>query len=228
MESTTEQLNRISATIAGLTPSSSSSPSASATSQYGSPATAPSALPGISPPSSQLPTTASPLDLAHANPPAAPVDQHEGCRERTKTRSLTLHGGRVLEFSDTDVKSPPAVSFATELPLLNAMWDDESPRWCERSYLVIKGVPIPVKYWKDVYSRTGQWKTIKGNWSQWKVHFRFDHSSWTFLIIPFPKGYRRALATIHGRRLLAQIFRLGWQSTLVHSDCQTACRFTTG
>ena len=88
-------------------------------------------------------------------------------------RSITFANGITLEFADTDVPAPPAVSFADNLALLNQMWDDAAPHWQGCSELVICGVPVPVKYWKDIYSRSksnpGQWKGVKSNWSLWKV-----------------------------------------------------------
>jgi len=96
-------------------------------------------------------------------------------------RSVTLRNGRKVLFLERDIPAPPAVSFASDLALLNGMWDEKAPDWCGWSYLVIKGVPIPISYWREVYSRStsgsswkrGQWKGIKGNWSQWKVRTFF-------------------------------------------------------
>ncbi|KAF8814126.1 hypothetical protein BYT27DRAFT_7082881 [Phlegmacium glaucopus] len=56
------------------------------------------------------------------------------------------------------------------------MWDDTSEYWDGHSVLVIKGVPIPIVYWKEVYARSksggswkqGHWKRAKGSWCEWK------------------------------------------------------------
>jgi hypothetical protein len=92
-----------------------------------------------------------------------------------QTRSITLHD-RVLTFTEDDVPPPPAVSFADDLSALNRMWDDSSAFWDNRSCLVIKGVPIALVHWRDVYTskagkswKPNQWKGIKGKWFEWKV-----------------------------------------------------------
>jgi len=81
--------------------------------------------------------------------------------------------GITLNFTDANVPAPPAVSFADNLALLNQMWDNTAPHWQGHSELIICGVPVPVKYWKDIYSHSksnpSQWKGVKSNWSLWKV-----------------------------------------------------------
>ena len=81
--------------------------------------------------------------------------------------------GITLNFTDANVPAPPAVSFADNLTLLNQMWNDTAPHWQGHSELIICGVLVPVKYWKDIYSHSklnpGQWKGVKSNWSLWKV-----------------------------------------------------------
>ncbi|KAF8815090.1 hypothetical protein BYT27DRAFT_7249457 [Phlegmacium glaucopus] len=92
------------------------------------------------------------------------------------TRSITFGNGTRLEFCADDVRPPPAISFADDLWLLNEMWDDTPAYWGGHSVLNIKGVPIPIAYWKEVYARSksggwkpGQWKQVKGSWFEWKV-----------------------------------------------------------
>ena len=71
---------------------------------------------------------------------------------------------------EEDIPIPLAVSFAEDLPLLNQMWDDTPPHWQGNSALIIRGVPIPIVYWKRVYSRLhGEWRGLKSNWSLWKA-----------------------------------------------------------
>ncbi|KDR69546.1 hypothetical protein GALMADRAFT_271949 [Galerina marginata CBS 339.88] len=92
-------------------------------------------------------------------------------------RSITLSDGTSVEFTAADVRPPPAVSFANDLPRLNRMWDDTSKYWDGHSHLIIKGFPIPIVYWPEVYSRSkgsgswkkGQWKRAKSSWFEWKV-----------------------------------------------------------
>ncbi len=80
--------------------------------------------------------------------------------------SVTLRNGQKVFFLERDIPAPPAVSFASNFALLNEMWDDEALDWCGWSYLVIKGVSIPISYWKEVYSRSTSGSSWK--WGQWK------------------------------------------------------------
>jgi len=67
-----------------------------------------------------------------------------------------------------------------DFPQLNAMWDDTTHHWGGKSFLHIKDHPIPIIYWKAVYTSkqgTGwkprQWKIQKGNFFDWKVSILF-------------------------------------------------------
>lgn len=124
------------------------------------------ALPLVAPTSVPLPSTAT-LSL-----------------ENSATRKLKLGDGTCIEFTADEAGPPPAISFADNLPGLNRMWDDRSGNWDGQSALVIKGIPIPIVYWRAVYGRlkseksgkawkVGDWKKLKRSWSEWKVSFLF-------------------------------------------------------
>ncbi|KAF9236255.1 hypothetical protein BU15DRAFT_50266 [Melanogaster broomeanus] len=51
------------------------------------------------------------------------------------------------------------------------MWDDSSPSWMGDSVLSIKGHPIALKYWPEVYryAHNRQWQGTKHKWGCWKV-----------------------------------------------------------
>jgi hypothetical protein len=98
-----------------------------------------------------------------------------------KTRTISLGDGTRVEFTANDIGPAPAISFANDLPRLNRMWDDTSEFWDGHSVLVIKGVPIPIVYWKEVYARSKagglswkprHWKRVKGSWCEWEVSTR--------------------------------------------------------
>jgi hypothetical protein len=100
------------------------------------------------------------------------------------TRSITLAGGVCVVFTERDVPRPPSISFARDVekdfPTLNGMWDDRTEHWAGVSFLNIQGHPIPLAYWKAVYSskrgngwKPGEWKLIKGNYFDWKVSIPF-------------------------------------------------------
>ena len=96
------------------------------------------------------------------------------------TRSITLAGRIRIVFTEHDVPRPPSISFARDVkkdfPVLNGMWDDHTENWAGVSFLNIQGHPIPLVYWKAVYSakrgngwKPGEWKIIKSNYFDWKV-----------------------------------------------------------
>ena len=114
-------------------------------------------------------------------PPSEPVPLP---RSPFLTRSITLAGGVCIVFTESDVSRPPSVSFARDVqkdfPALNGMWDDCTEHWAGASFLNIQGHPIPIVYWKAVYSgkrgnswKPGEWKLIKGNYFDWKVSIDF-------------------------------------------------------
>ncbi|KAG1726597.1 hypothetical protein EDB19DRAFT_1833400 [Suillus lakei] len=62
---------------------------------------------------------------------------------------------------------PPAVSFANDIPHLNAMWDDDTAHWLNESVITIQGHPITIKYWPLLYhyGHDQQWKGTKSKMS---------------------------------------------------------------
>jgi hypothetical protein len=119
------------------------------------------------------------------------------------TRSITLVGGIHLSFTENDVPRPPSVSFArdikNDLPLLNGMWDDCAEHWAGSSFLNIRGYPIPIIYWKEVYSakqgngwKPGEWKLIKSNYFDWKVSVLIPLSFFVSLCVCVPRFWSHA------------------------------------
>ncbi|KAF9232473.1 hypothetical protein BU15DRAFT_54964 [Melanogaster broomeanus] len=86
------------------------------------------------------------------------------------TRMLQLGDGTILTFTMADVGDPSAVSFCRDIARLNAMWDDSSPDWQGDSVLVIKGHPIAIKHWPEVYryAWNQQWQGTKHKWGCWR------------------------------------------------------------
>ncbi len=98
-------------------------------------------------------------------------------------RSIAMANGFVLTFTEDQVPPPPAFSFAdrleslaSKLERLNSMWDDTSAFWKGFSYLIINSHPIPIVYWKEVYTSksAGSWKVknwqgMKGKYFEVKV-----------------------------------------------------------
>jgi hypothetical protein len=86
-------------------------------------------------------------------------------------RSLKLGNDQILHFTLDCVPDPPAISFANDIPALDSMWDFKPGCWQGRSVLSVKGHPIPVAYWPELYryGKKDQWKGMKTRWFEWKV-----------------------------------------------------------
>jgi hypothetical protein len=102
-------------------------------------------------------------------------------RQRLPTRSIALkHAGQTIAvtFAEADVMDPPALRFSEDIPRLNQMWDYNPVHWRGDSPLKVKGIPIPLLYWKDIYYskgrpwKQGSWRGIKGLWFNWKVSIK--------------------------------------------------------
>lgn len=99
------------------------------------------------------------------------------------THSITMANGFILTFTEDEVPKPPMTMFAQNIDLLNAMWDDTSKYWDGHSYLVIKNRPIPIMYWRSIYTskigggshlwKVNNWKAIKSKIFECRVHFEF-------------------------------------------------------
>jgi hypothetical protein len=84
---------------------------------------------------------------------------------RPKTMSLYLtHSNKTITFTALDISDPPHLTYSDDLDALPAEWE-------KSSYLVIKGVPIALKYWSQVFrwARPEAWSVIKNSWTNWKV-----------------------------------------------------------
>ena len=97
------------------------------------------------------------------------------------TCTIRLGDGTELTFMEADIGSPPLTSFADDVAGLNRMWDDTTLNCGGTLVLEIKGHPVPIIYWKDVYMNSNhrspwklcQWHSIKSKWFNWKVSFFF-------------------------------------------------------
>ena len=128
----------------------------------------------------------------------------------SKMRTIILGDGKCIKFMADDVGPALAISFVNDLPQLNRMWDDTSEFWDGHLVLIIKGVPIPIVYWKEVYVwlktggsswKPGHWKRVRGSWCEWEVS---THQIWMkyniFTIIV------TSLLWSDGVRVLSKIF----------------------
>jgi hypothetical protein len=69
-----------------------------------------------------------------------------------------------LYFTALDISDPPHLKYPEDLEGLVVDWDDSA-------HLIVKGVPIALKYWSKVFPRARKeaWEVLKNNWSNWRV-----------------------------------------------------------
>ncbi|KAJ3891932.1 hypothetical protein GG344DRAFT_64992 [Lentinula edodes] len=88
--------------------------------------------------------------------------------------TIKIAHGQVLNFNRADVHDPRQISFATNIPRLERVWDDEGTNWdpadCGTNLLSINGTPIALRYWPEVFSgkKDARWRALKKNWTEWK------------------------------------------------------------
>ena len=71
---------------------------------------------------------------------------------------------KAFTFTDLDIIEPPNVKYANDIDRLIHDWDNTS-------YLVIKDISIPLKYWSQVFrwAKPKTWEVMKDNWTNWRV-----------------------------------------------------------
>ncbi|KAH7871102.1 uncharacterized protein C8R40DRAFT_1174803 [Lentinula edodes] len=88
--------------------------------------------------------------------------------------TIKIAHGQLVNFESADICDPRQISFATNIPHLERIWDDEGPNWdpadCGTNLLLINGTPIALRYWPEVFSgkKDARWKALKKNWTEWK------------------------------------------------------------
>ena len=101
----------------------------------------------------------------------------------------------IITYSTNDIPDPPTLSFVCDLAKLDQLWDDKLPQWDNSSPLRIQGLSIAIIYWPQVYwyQGTRQWRGIKQQWFEWKVH-----SNHSFRLKPYNFfGSRLSLSIMH-------------------------------
>jgi len=89
--------------------------------------------------------------------------------------SLTLSRGQFY-YGQGDLCRPSSLTGLISDPaLLYSMWDDTVPTWASKSPLTIRGVPIAIRYWRELYgnfkSKGTIWSDMRQTWSNFKVGF---------------------------------------------------------
>jgi hypothetical protein len=82
-----------------------------------------------------------------------------------KQRRLMMdNASKPLIFDALDISDPPYLKYSDNMDELIEDWDNSS-------HLIVKGMPIPLKYWSQVFrwAKPEAWKLLKDNWSNWKV-----------------------------------------------------------
>ncbi|KIK90695.1 hypothetical protein PAXRUDRAFT_35221 [Paxillus rubicundulus Ve08.2h10] len=91
--------------------------------------------------------------------------------------TLKLGDGIILTSTMTNVSDPLVVSFCKDILRLNEIWDNSSHDWQGHSVLSIKGRPIYINYWPDVYHymHNQQWQGTKHKWGCWRSIIQHYH-----------------------------------------------------
>src|SRR5947207_921391 len=93
------------------------------------------------------------LNILHFNHPASSFNLRQRIRPSDKIDSFikpkqkTIFLGnppKAFTFTDLDIIEPPNVKYANDIDRLIHDWDNTS-------YLVIKDISIPLKYWSQVF-----------------------------------------------------------------------------
>ncbi len=81
-----------------------------------------------------------------------------------KRRLMMDNASKPLIFDALDISDPPYLKYSDNMDELILDWDDSS-------HLIVKGMPIPLKYWSRVFrwAKPEAWNLLKDNWSNWKV-----------------------------------------------------------
>jgi hypothetical protein len=78
-----------------------------------------------------------------------------------------------LRYGEADLCEPRSLSgLITDPDVLYSVWDDCSSTWAHDSPLVVRKVPVAIKYWKCFYSnfkRQNVWDSIKQTWHSFRV-----------------------------------------------------------
>jgi hypothetical protein len=83
-----------------------------------------------------------------------------------ETREIEIKG-TLIKFTNADVEWPASQpSYSNRVPDLFQDWEDSA-------LVKLKGVPVPLKYWGQLFSRVNpdSWRTMKKDFSEWKVCF---------------------------------------------------------
>ena len=80
-----------------------------------------------------------------------------------------------MTILDADIPEPPPLRCNGRIEDIAAIWNDGKATWTRSSPLRIKGVSIPVIYWRELYQhrRTDQWSLLKRRWWDYKVRTYF-------------------------------------------------------
>jgi len=127
--------------------------------------------------SSRRPTSPSPLSTTRYTIPTAD-QRHKKKTKSTETKetyAIYLGSGVRLEYYESDFCEPPSLNGLVSTParFLEA-WDQNSSTGNCTSPLIIRGVPVPVKYWRTYYGnfRKKKWGLMKQSWLSYKVRLK--------------------------------------------------------
>ena len=92
---------------------------------------------------------APPLRVSIPQPPPLPPASSQATRKKNKQHMLQM-ATKTIEFFNSDIPDPPALSFTNKLPYLNHLWD-ESLELPMEYVLSLCGHGILIVYWTDIF-----------------------------------------------------------------------------
>lgn len=114
--------------------------------------------------------TSTPQSPSLASMPPTHVTTHtanENCIEDCRT--VTLTDGTLVHFRPSDLRPPPTISFADDVPKLLR-------EWYRSDYIVLDGHGVPISDWDKLYKKriaiqalVKAWDTFRSTWGNWKV-----------------------------------------------------------
>jgi hypothetical protein len=96
----------------------------------------------------------------------------------TVHREININGN-IIEFTNADISWPTGIiNYSNRVSQLFRDWH-------ESSIILLKGVPVPLKYWGQLFHRvnSSSWQTFKKDYSQQKVGFSEKSAHYLYILL---------------------------------------------
>lgn len=103
------------------------------------------------------------IGIVSTTAPSSHITCNDDCRTVELTEKDSIH------FSASDLRSPPVISFADDVPKLFREWYNSEA-------IMLSGRGVPIRYWDKLYKKkiaipklTKAWDSFRSTWGNWKV-----------------------------------------------------------